>query len=89
MLGVRCVHRLSLVAASGGYFSLLCEGFSLQGLLLLQSTGSRHMGSAVVAQGLWRVASAVVVLRLGCSMAHGIFPDQRLNPCALHWQADS
>ena len=32
---------LSLVAASGGYSSLWCEGFSLQWLLLLWLTGSR------------------------------------------------
>ena len=35
---------LSLVAASGGYFSLPCAGFSLQWLLLLWSMGSRHVG---------------------------------------------
>ena len=35
---------LSLIAASGGYSSLQCAGFSLQWLLLLQSTGSRHAG---------------------------------------------
>ena len=40
---------LSLVAASGGYSSLQCAGFSLRWLLLLQSTGSRHTGSVVVA----------------------------------------
>ena len=35
---------LSLIAASGGYSSLWCAGFSLQWLLLLWSTGSRHAG---------------------------------------------
>ena len=35
------VCRLSLVAASRGYSSLWCTGFSLWWLLLLQSTGSR------------------------------------------------
>ena len=35
---------LSLVAASGGYSSLWCVGFSLRWLLLLRSTGSRHTG---------------------------------------------
>ena len=35
---------LSLVVASGGYSSLRCAGFSLQWLLLLQSTGSRCAG---------------------------------------------
>ena len=32
-------RRLSLVAASGGYCSLQCIGFSLRWLLLLQSMG--------------------------------------------------
>ena len=35
---------LSLVAASGGYSSLRCAGFSSRWLVLLQSTGSRHAG---------------------------------------------
>ena len=38
------VRGLSLVAASGGYSSLSCAGFSLWWLLLLRSTGSRHAG---------------------------------------------
>ena len=37
-------HGLFLVAASGGYSSLWCAGFSLRWLLLLQSTGSRRAG---------------------------------------------
>ena len=36
--------RLSLVAASRGYSSLWCTGFSLQWLLLLRSMGSRCAG---------------------------------------------
>ena len=35
---------LSLVAASGGYSSLQCAGFSLWWLLLLGSMGSRRTG---------------------------------------------
>ena len=38
------VHRLSLVAVSRGYSLLQYAGFSLWWLLLLWSTGSRHMG---------------------------------------------
>ena len=37
-------HGLSLVAASGGYSSLQCTGFSSWWLLLLWSTGSRRVG---------------------------------------------
>ena len=44
-------HRLSLVAASGGYSSLQCAGFSLWWLLLLQSTGSRCTGFSSC--GMW------------------------------------
>ena len=47
---------LSLVAVSGGYFSLWCAGFSLLWLLLLWSTGSRHAGSR--AQAPWHVGSS-------------------------------
>ena len=71
------VCGLSLAAASGGYSSLRCTGFSLRWFLLLQSIGSMRAGSVVVAHGL------------SYSMACGIFPDRGSNPCSLHWQADS
>ena len=57
-------HGLSLVVASGGYSSLWCVGFSLQWLLLLQSTGSRHVGSVVVAHGLSSCGSRALEHRL-------------------------
>ena len=71
------MRGLSLVAASRGHSSLRCAGLSLLWPLLLQSTGSRHAGSVVVAHGP------------SCSVACGIFPDQGSNLCPLHWQADS
>ena len=71
------VRGLSLVAASGGHSSSRCAGLSLSWPLLLRSTGSRRTGSVIVAHGP------------SCSAARGIFPDQGLNPCPLHWQADS
>ena len=71
------VRGLSLVAASGGHSSSRCAGLSLSRPLWLRSTGSRCAGSVVVAHGP------------SCSTACGIFPDQGLNPCPLHWQADS
>ena len=52
-------HGLSLVAASGGHSSLWCTCLSLQWLLLLQSTGSRHAGFsscgawAQLLHGMW------------------------------------
>ena len=46
-----------------------------------QSTSSQ-------AHGLWSAGSVAVVLGLSCPAACGIFPDQGLNPCPLHWQAE-
>ena len=51
---------------------------------------SCHCGSSSCgAQALGSQASVVVVLRLSCSMACGVFPDWGTNSCPLHWQADS
>ena len=71
------VQGLSLVVASGGHSSLRCVGLSLSRPLLLQSTGSRHAGSVVVAHGP------------SCSAACGILLDQGSNPHRPHWQAGS
>ena len=66
-------HRLSLVAVSGGSSPLVV-------LRLL----------IVVEHGIWGVrVSVVAALGLCCPAAHGILLDQGLNPCPLHWQADS
>ena len=68
---------VSPVVVSGGYSLSQCVGFSVWWLLLLRSMDSSQVGSVVVAHGL------------SCSMALGIFQDQRSNPCPLHWQAES
>ena len=62
------MRRLSLVVASGGHSSSRCADISLSQPLLLRSTGSRHVGSVVVAHGP------------SCSAACGIFPDQGSTP---------
>ena len=46
-------HRLSLAVVSGGYSLLPCVGFSLQWLLLLQSTGSRSRGLSSYSTQAW------------------------------------
>jgi hypothetical protein len=50
-----------------------------------QCTGCRVHGL----QWLWHTSLAVVERGLSCPMACGIFLEQGLNPCPLHWQADS
>ena len=36
----------------------------------------------------WALGSVVAAFRLSCSMACGIFSEQGLNPCPLHWQVN-
>ena len=89
-LGLLLRVGLSLLVANGGYSLLRYMGFSLWWLLLLQSTGSRHVGFSSCgtrAQQLWLTGSRVQAL--SCSVACGIFPDKGSNPCPLRWQADS
>ena len=78
-------HWLSLVVAIRSCSSLQCPGFSLQWLLLLQSTGFRCRGfSRCSACGLRSVAHG-----LSCSATCGIFPSQRSNSGPLPGQAGS
>ena len=69
------VHELSLVEASRG-----CSLVAVPRLLIM-------VASLVVEHGLWRDGS--VVHRLSCSAARGIFLEQGLKLCPLHWQMDS
>ena len=67
----------------------------------LSGCGSRAQwlwlsGSVAVALGLsgcgsraLECGSVVVVSRLSCSVACGVFPDQGLNPHTMYWQVDS
>ena len=73
----------SLVAASGGY-SLV----AVHRLLIAVASRGGAGASGVVAPGLWGTGLVVVAHGVSCSMAHGILPDQGLNPCLLNWQAD-
>ena len=55
----------------------------------MESTGSRNAGSARAARGLQGLGSVVVVHRLICPEACGIFPDQGWNWYSLHCKVDS
>ena len=61
--------RACLVAA----WKLSCCGVQLWG-----------MRASVVVTWMLNTGSVVMVHRLSCSRACGIFPDQELNPCPLH-----
>ena len=54
--------------------------------------GARALGtrkSTVTAPGLQSTSSVVVAHGPSCSTACGIYPNQGLNPCLLHWHVDS
>ena len=89
MLGLHC--------CAWAFFSCSERGLLFAAVrMLLIAVASRcrawavgAQASVVVAHGLQSAGSAVVAHRLSCSAACGIFLDQRLNLCPLHWQADS
>ena len=81
---------LSLITVSGGYslvgvLRLLIEVASLAVEHGLQGTRA----SVVAFPRLQSTGSIVVAHGRSCFTACGIFPDQGLNPCLLHWQTDS
>ena len=72
------VHRLSLVASSRTYSLVVVLRF----LTTVSSLFAEHW--------LWGTrASVAMVHGLCCPTACGIFLDQGLNPCPLHWQVNS
>ena len=75
--GLASVRGPSPAVASRGHSSSRCAGLSPLQPLLLQNTGSRRAGLAIVAHGPSR------------SAARGILPDQGSKPCPPHCQADS
>ena len=80
------VRRPSLVAASGGYSSLRCTGFSLRQLLLLRSTGSRcagfsSCGSRALERRLRSCGGFVAPLHVGSSLTRV----RTRVPCIGRW----
>ena len=61
-----------------------------RGPLFITVRGPLTIVASPVAEHRLRCAGSVVVAHgPSCSAACGIFPDQGLNLCPLHWQADS
>ena len=87
-LGLCCAQSFSSCGEGKLLSSCGVPGFSLQWLLLWQSTGSEQ-ASGVQAYGLESTGSIVVVHVLSCHTTCAVFLDQALNPHLFHWQADS
>ena len=79
MLGLHCHAGFSLVAVSS--FLIAAASFAVE--------DGPAWTSVVAAPGCQNAGSVVVARGLSFSAAYGIFPDQRSNPCLLHWQVDS
>ena len=88
--GLPCCAGFSLVVASGGLLSSCgarvsrCSGFSC-----CRAWALGRVDSAVAVHGLQSTGLIALVHGPSCSATCGIFPDQKSNPCLLHWQADS
>ena len=70
--GFCCCAWATLVAVCGPLIVVICCGAQVLGTWM----GFSNCGLLAPGHGL------------SCSAACGIFPDQRLNLCPLHWQAD-
>ena len=89
VLGLGCCAGFSLVVQSRGYsVAVVCVLIVVASLAAEWSLGCTGL-QQLQFPGLQSAGSIVVVHRLCCSMACGIFPDQGWNPRFLHWQADS
>ena len=72
-----------LLSSSGAWASHCCS------VSCFRARAPGHIGSAVVPPKLQSTGSVVVVDGLSCATACGLFPDQGLNPCLLHWHVGS
>ena len=84
-----CLHRLFfLVAASEGYSSLQCGGFSYWGAQAVGVWAEVSVGSRLSSGGLWALEHWLSswAPELNCFMARGIFADQGSNPFPLYWE---
>ena len=81
--GLSLVTENGVLSSCGARVSH-CSGFSCWGA---QALGTQ--ASVALAPGLWSTGSIAVAHRLRSSVACGIFPNQGLNLCLLHWQTDS
>ena len=69
--------------------ALAFSSCSQQGYSLLAVNRLTAVASLAAEPRLQGVGAVVVVHRLSCSLAYGIFPDQGSKLCPLYWQADS
>ena len=90
MLGLGCCVNLLSSCTQQGLSVISVHELLIVVVSLVAEHGlSGARASVVVAPGLQRTESVVVAYGLSYPAACGIFPDQGLNLCLLHWQVDS
>ena len=93
LLAVLCLRYcvgFSLVVESGGYSpDAVCRRLVVIGSLTAEQRLYGVWALVAAAPGIQSTGSVVVAHRLSCSKSCGIFWDQGLNPCLLHYQVDS
>ena len=88
MPDLHCCAGFAPVGSEPGLLSS-CAGFSVWWLSCCERRLQGTCASVAVVPGLRSTGSVVVQHRLSCFVVCGIFLDQGLNLCPLHWQADS
>ena len=88
MRGLCCWASFSLVVKSGGdSWVAVCRPLTVAASLAVE-TGPQCAGFSGCRS--WALEhSLFVVAGFSCCLTCRIFPNQGLNPCLLHWQADS
>ena len=73
------------------FLRFLCSFLSALGLSAVRALGSQGQGPPLAAVCRLPGARPCLVMAPGltCSVAHGVFPDQRWSLCPLRWQVDS
>ena len=89
MLGLHWYVNFSVVAVSRGYSLVAVQELLLAvDFLVMELELQGAQASVVAAPGLYSTGSVVVIHRLNCSTACGIFLGQESNPRLLRWQAN-
>ena len=86
VLGLCCCAQVFSSCSRWGLLSSCAAGASCYSTC---SYCGAHPGRAGFPRGSMRVQRLCHTGLVGCPAACGIFPDQGLNLCSLHWQADS
>ena len=89
MLGLPCCLGFSLIVASRGHSLAVVHRLLIAVAPVVEHRLWDTQASVAAVPGLRSTGSVAVVHGFSCCKAYGIFPDQGLNLCLLHWQADS